>query len=89
MPSLMESTDYDGFEYKHFDDPAVPLDEAIKMAAKLRASDPFHFHRIVPEDSGMTSFRVESISRDARYAHLIGRWTALLNRFVSQNPIKR
>jgi hypothetical protein len=85
----MESTDYDRFEYKHFDDPAVPLDEALKMASKLRASDPAHFHRVVPDDSDMTSFRVESISRDVRYAQLIGRWTELLNRFVSRNPAKR
>ena len=89
MPRLMESTDYDAFEYKHFDDPGIPLDEAIKVAAKLRASDATHFHRIVPDDSGMTSFRVESVSRDVRYAQMICRWTELLNRIVSKNSVKR
>jgi hypothetical protein len=89
MSSLIESTDYDNFEYKHFDEPALLLDDAIKMTAKLRTSDPAHFHRIVPADSDMTSFRVESVSRDVGYARLVSRWNELLNRFVSKGPVKR
>ena len=89
MPSLIESTDYDRFEYKHFDEPALALDEAMGTAARLRDSDPAHFHRIVPNDSDMTGFRIETISRDALYAQLLGRWAELLNRFVSKSVTKR
>jgi len=89
MPSLMESTDYDLFEYRHADEPALALDEAVKRAAQLRSSDAAHFHRIVPVDSDMTSFRVESISRAAVYSELLSRWSELLNRFVSKAAAKR
>jgi hypothetical protein len=89
MPSLIESTDYDRFEYKHFDEPSLALDEATKAATRLRGSDPTHFHRIVPSDSDMTGFRIESISRDALYTQLLSRWAELLNRFVSKSAAKR
>lgn len=89
MPSLIESTDYDRFEYRHFDDPALALDEAIKIATRLRSSDAVHLHRIVPTDSDLTTYRVESISRDTLYAQMLGRWAELLNRFVSKAGVKR
>jgi hypothetical protein len=85
----MESTDYDKFEYKHFDDPALPLDEAIKTVRRLQASDAGHLHRIVPADSDLTIFYVESISRDTLYAQMLGRWAGLLNKFVSKATVKR
>ena len=85
----MESTDYDRFEYKHFDQPALALDEAVRTAARLRASDAARVHRIVPADSDMTSFHVESISRDTLYAQLVGRWAELFNRFVSRPSAER
>jgi hypothetical protein len=89
MPHLIESTDYDRFEYKHFDEPALALDEAIRVAARLRDSDQAHFHRIVPVDSEATTFRIDSIPRDATYAQLLGRWTELLNKFISRSTTKR
>lgn len=84
MPSLMESTDYDVFEYKHFDEQGLALEEAVKKASQLRSSDATHFHRIIPTDSDMTSFRVESVSRDSVYSELLNRWAELLNRFVTK-----
>ena len=89
MPNLMESTDYEKFEYRHFDDPAFPLDEDIKTVTRLRASDLAHLHRIVPVDSDLTTFRVESVSRDTLYTAMLGRWAELLNRFVSKAAVKR
>ena len=89
MPNLIESTDYEQFEYRHFDDPALPLDEAIKTVTRLQASDAAHLHRIVPVDSGLTTFRIESISHDTLYAQMLGRWAKLSNRFVSKAAVRR
>ena len=82
MPDLLESRDYDLFDYKHADEPSLTLDEAVKKAAHLRSSDASHFHRILPTDSDMISFRIESVPREAVYSELLSRWSALLNRFM-------
>ena len=85
----MESIDYDNFEYRYCDEPALPLDEAIKTVTRLRASDAANLHRIVPVDSDLTTFRVESVSRDTLYTQMLGRWAELMGRFVSKSAVKR
>ena len=80
MPSLLESTEYDRFDYRYADEPALTLEEVIRKAAKLRKTDKTHFHRIVPTDASMTHFRIESVSREQAYADFIIRASDLRNR---------
>ena len=89
MPDIMESIDYDKFEYRHFDDPGVPLDEAIKTVTRLQASDSANVHRIVPVDADLASFRVESIPGGVLYTQMLGRWAELLSRFASKAAVRR
>ena len=62
--------DYDLFDYRHADEKPLTLDEAVKKAAALRSSEKMHFHRIVPVDTTLTTFRVESVSREEAYADI-------------------
>jgi hypothetical protein len=82
MPSLIESTEYDQFDYRHADESPLPLDEAVKKAAAMRATDKSHFHRIVPTDANMTGYRVESVSRERVYADVLARASDLVNRIL-------
>ena len=77
-----ELVEYEGFEYRHFDEKPLTLDEAVKQAKQLRAAEHDSFHRIVPIDAEMTCFRVESLPKSALYADMVVRWATLLNRFA-------
>jgi len=81
----VESPEYDTFDYKHFDEPALSLEEATKKAHELRVTDAGNFHRIVPKDSEMTVFGVETVPIGNVYAELLNRWTVLLNRFATRS----
>jgi hypothetical protein len=85
MPSLLESNDYDVFDYKHADEPSLTLDEALKKAATLRNSDRSHFHRIVATDSALSGFRVASVSREEVYSDMISRAHKLFARFLNRS----
>jgi hypothetical protein len=78
----MESMEYDLFDYRHADETPLPLDEAVKKATTMRATDKAHFHRIVPTDANMTGFRVDSVSKEQAYADVLARASALLNRLM-------
>ena len=84
----VESLEYDKFDYKHVDETPLALEEAVRKSQQLRRSDGAHFHRIVPTDGNMTTFRVESVPSSTVYAEMLNRWTVLLNRFTFR-PIKR
>lgn len=78
----VEYQDYDTFEFKHFDEAPLTLEEATRKVAQLHTTDADHFHRIIPTDSAMTNFRVESVAPASVYAEIINRWTAVMNRFA-------
>ena len=82
MESLLESTDYDRFDHKHADEPPLTLEEAVRKAAALRRTERSKFHRIVPTDENMASFRVESVSKDEAYAEFLARANSIFNRFL-------
>ena len=87
MPNLLESNDYEVFDYKHADESNLSLDEALRKAAALRASDRSHFHRIVATDTNLNGFRVTSVSRDEVYADMISRAHRLLSRFIHRSRL--
>ena len=80
MSSLLDSTDYDLFDYRHADEPSLTLEDAMQKAAALRKVDKTHFHRIVPTDGAMTDFRIESVSRDQVFADFVTRASDLFGR---------
>lgn len=80
-----ELAEYDTFDYTHFDDPGVSLEEATGEVRRLRAADPGRFHRIVPKDQEMTRFRVESVPVATVYAELLNRCTTLISRFTTRS----
>ena len=89
MPSLLDSTDYDRFDYRHADEPALSLEDAIKKVAELRRADKAHFHRILPTDGNMTAFRIDSVSRDQVYADFVTRASDLFGRALRRRKRAR
>ncbi len=80
MPTSLESTEYDLFDYRHFDEVPLTLEEAAREAARLRALQSSHVHRIVPTSANLSGFRVESTLKEAAYSEILGRWVQMLNR---------
>lgn len=78
----MPVSEYETFEYRLFEDAPLSLEDAIKKADQLRGADATRFHRVVPTDSNMVLFHVDSVSREHLYAELLSRWSNMLNRFV-------
>jgi hypothetical protein len=64
------------------------LDEAVKKAAVMRATDKSNFHRIVPTDANMTEFRVETVSRERAYADVLARAGELVNRILRRAQLR-
>jgi hypothetical protein len=90
MPSLLEATDYELFDYKHADERPATLEEALKKVATLRDSNKSHFHRIIAIDDTLTKFRVISVSREEAYADVTARANKLRARFLGREwPVKR
>jgi len=89
MPSLLDSTDYDRFDYRHADETPLSLEDAIKKVAELRRADKAHFHRILPTDGNMAGFRIASISRDQVYADFVARAGDLFGRALRRRKQSR
>ena len=81
MP-VVESTEYDLFDYRHADETPLSLEEAVDRATILRLSQPGNFHRIVQTDRQMTGFRVESVSVDSVEGELLARWSRRISEFI-------
>jgi len=80
MP-LSQQTDYDLFDYD-YSNPPLPLDEAMKKAAELRAkSGGSVFYRIVPVDSKETGFRVVSVQSQEAVNDFMSRFSQWMSRF--------
>jgi hypothetical protein len=68
MPATFDSTDYDLFDFKHFDDKPLTLEEACRKAAEMRQDAQGMVYRVTPVDREMTAFRVDAVSLDEVYA---------------------
>ena len=73
MRCLMESRDYDLFDYRDFDEQPLSLQEATRRAASLRAANHSSVFRVVPVDSEMSAFRVLSTPVEQAYAQFLCR----------------
>ena len=60
----LESVDYDLFEYGDPAETHMGLGDANARVAELRKSQPDQFHKIIPSNSDLTEFHIESVSRD-------------------------
>jgi hypothetical protein len=80
--------EYDTFDYKHFDETPLSLEEAVKKATQLRAADRDHMHRVVSVDSNMSGFRIESIPTETIIKEKLTRWHLLWSKFLLK-PTKR
>lgn len=80
--SQQTAPEYDVFEYRHFDEPPMSLEEATRRAAELRLTQKGSFHRVTARDAEMTSFRVDSVPRASVYVEMVARWSTVLNRFA-------
>jgi hypothetical protein len=61
------SFDYDSFDYE-FDAKPMSLEQAIREATRLGATDSQNFYRVVATDSKMRNFRVQKVSKAKAYA---------------------
>jgi len=56
-------TEYDLFDLNDYDKPALPLEDAIREANRLRASDQEAIYTVVPANFEMTRYRVKRKSK--------------------------
>lgn len=75
--------EYEVFEYKHFDEPVLSLNEAAAKAAVLRKSDPDHIYRVMPREEGFIIVKMPVTEVQAT------RWGAILGRFLRLLPMPR
>jgi hypothetical protein len=85
MPSIIESTDYELFDYSSPDDAPLPLDEAMRKASQLRAAGNAVFYRVVPVDSEMAGFRVVKVTPEEVRAGFYGKVASFRAKWMSQN----
>lgn len=80
---LTETTDYERFEYKHYDETPLTLEEAVKKAQALRSGDEDSVYRVMPLDDEMTYFYVDRIAKGELYASLLSRVSEMWGRLFS------
>jgi hypothetical protein len=84
MPAMLDSTDYASFDFKHFDEKPLTLEEASRQAVAKRREHSGNVYRVVPVDPEMSGFRVESVPLEDVYAgfrvRIAERWARLLRR---------
>jgi len=85
MPQLMDTVDYERFEYKHFDEQPLSLEEAIKQAQSLRARDESSVYRVIPLDDDLTGFRVDKVDKSELYASLLSKITKLWSKLYARS----
>jgi hypothetical protein len=79
---MLDSTDYTLFDFKHFDEKPLTLEEACRQAATKSRQGSGLFFRVVPVDSEMSGFRVESTPIEEVYTALRSRAAARWARFL-------
>jgi hypothetical protein len=80
MPTL-DSIDYERFSIDEASNPAMTLDEAVRKAREMRASDTTCFYRVEAIDQSANSFRVEKVPIAAAYADFISRIARTMFRY--------
>ena len=81
MPTYTHQSDYDLFDYD-YENPGLPLDEAIKKASELRAKAAGNIvYRIVPTDTKATDFRVIAVAREEIFVNFVNKFTHWVARF--------
>jgi len=78
--------EYDVFQYKHFDEPVLSLDEATKKAAELRQSDSQHVYRVVASDPTLSGFIIEKLSLQEAYGDALARIMGHMYRWFFLRP---
>jgi hypothetical protein len=82
MPATNTSS-YDRFDYRHYDEKPLALDEASRKVSEMRRKDPVAVYRIVPTDEELRGFYVDKIAPLELYAELVARlsrqWAKLLS----------
>ena len=83
-------TSYDRFDYRHYDETPLALDEASRRVAEMRKKYPTAVHRIVPADEESGGFYIDKIAPIELYAELIARlsrqWARLLSSERTMRP---
>jgi shikimate 5-dehydrogenase len=80
--TIAETTDYDRFGYKHFDEQPLSLEEAVKKAQDLRSRDQHNVYRVMPLDEEMMQFCVEKVGKSELYADLLSRFVKAWTDFI-------
>jgi hypothetical protein len=86
MPKMLEPNEYELFDYKHFSEKELSLEEAIREVRERRAVGRSGvIYRIVPADSGMQGFRIQEVSvskvTEEFRLRVSDRWARLLSRY--------
>ena len=89
MPTL-DATEYERFSYDEPSRAPLSLDEAVKKARELRASDASrnNFYRIEYADDSHMSFQVTTVPAASVYADFTARISQALARFWSYTRSK-
>lgn len=85
---MSPAIEYEAFQYKHFDEPALSLEQAAETASRLRKSDPNMTYRVVPADSEMSGFRIEEVPIQTAYAEVWARVCKPFFRLLSASAVR-
>jgi hypothetical protein len=74
MPAMLDSSSYDLFSYKHYDETPLSLEEASRRAEDCRRKDPDNFYRVSPANEQCEGFYIDRVSPLEIYTEL---WSQL------------
>jgi hypothetical protein len=84
MVGTTDSTSYDRFDFKRYDEEALVLTEAVKKASETRKSDPGYIYRVVPADADSTTFYVDRLTASEVSAELVSKLMSLSAKLLSR-----
>ena len=73
MVGTTDSTNYDRFDFRRYDEEGLVLTEAIKRASEMRKADQRYIYRVVPADSESTTFHVDKLTASEVVAELLAK----------------
>jgi hypothetical protein len=82
MSSLLESTEYESFSLRDWDEKPLSLDEAIQKAEMIRSNRSGVICKVTPTDQSMTTFRVRVVSPEQVQAAFACRVAAFRSRWL-------
>ena len=81
---MIDTVQYDQFDFKHYDETPLSLPEASRAVAAMRKRNPRKFYRVVQADRSGETFYVDALPPETVYAQLMARLANAWSRLASR-----